>query len=153
MRNDFNSFCTICALFAMLELSTFELSPEFQSKRHVFHFVCGIAHCSEMIWFVLVKLFFSGKAQKFTEITLAESFYYINYRLSIITSKVCQTISVMREITLKIVNFDVLIHILSWRQQKHLCLFSLLRLFDQLFDVLNNWQSIIDVCCRKTLLM
>ena len=70
MRNDFNSFFTICALFAMLELSTFELGPEFQSKRHVFHFVCGIAHCSEMIRFVLVKFIYSEKTSKFDKITL-----------------------------------------------------------------------------------
>ena len=36
----------------------------------------------------------------------------------------------------KIVHLGILIHILSWRQQKHQCLFSLLRLFDELFDVI-----------------
>ena len=32
----------------------------------------------------------------------------------------------------------IFIHILSWRQQKHQCLFLLLRFFDKLFDAIND---------------
>ena len=45
--------------------------------------------------------------------------------------------------TLCFQRIGILIHGLSWRQQKHQCLFSLLRFFDKLFD--NNWRSILDV--------
>ena len=30
----------------------------------------------------------------------------------------------------------ILIHVLSWRQQKYKCLFSLLRFFDEFFDLI-----------------
>ena len=43
----------------------------------------------------------------------------------------------------KIVHFGILIHVLSWRQQKHKCLFWLLRLFDELFDVIIDVDSAI----------
>ena len=39
----------------------------------------------------------------------------------------------------KIVHFGILIHLLSWRKQKHKCLLWLLRLSDELFDVINDY--------------
>ena len=38
----------------------------------------------------------------------------------------------------KIVNFGILIHVLSWRQQKHKCLLWLLRFSDEPFDAINE---------------
>ena len=67
--------------------------------------------------------------------TIAESFYYVNYRSSIITSKNPHIISVMKIYTghwcfqknyiSKIVHFGIWIHALSCRQQKHQFMFSL----------------------------
>ena len=85
----------------------------------------------------------------------AESFYNVNYGLSIIKSKVCQIISVMK--TWRLVfpekwylknssfwHFDS--QFLSWRQHKHhLCLYF--NYWDYLTNFWrNNWRS------RKTLL-
>ena len=53
----------------------------------------------------------------------------------ILRQKNCQRISVMEKCFQRI---GILIHVLSWRQQKRHCLFSLLRFFDELFDVIIN---------------
>ena len=49
-----------------------------------------------------------------------------------------QSTSIMKTNTLCFQRIGILVHILSWRQQKHQCLFSLLRFFDELFDVIND---------------
>ena len=79
--------------------------------------------------------------------TMAESFYNSNYGPSIITSKVRQIISVMKTkitgVSRNIVCYGILIHGLSWRQQKHHCLCFCY--WDYLTNFwCNNWQSIVD---------
>ena len=82
----------------------------------------------------------------FTFRTLAESFYYVKYGSSIITSKIPSKIISNKNkktgVSRKIVCFGILIHVLSWRQQKHQCLcfhyWDFLTTFWR-----NNWQSII----------
>ena len=61
--------------------------------------------------------------------SIAESFYYVNHGSSIIVSKNLSnenknTLCFQRNYITKIVHFGILICILSWRQQKHQCLFS-----------------------------
>ena len=82
---------------------------------------------------------------------LAESFYYVKYGLSIITSKIPSKIlsneNKKTGVSRKIVCFGILIHVLSWRQQKHQCL--CFHYWDFLTNFWrNNWQSIIDVVKR-----
>ena len=83
---------------------------------------------------------------------IAEFLYYVNYGLSFITSKVRQIISVIKNKnwcfqkndTSKIVYFGILIHVSSWRQQKHQCLcFHYWYYLTNFWR--NKWQSIIDV--------
>ena len=64
---------------------------------------------------------------------LADSFYNVKNGSSIITSK---NVSNEKKHTLCFQRIGILIPVLSWRQQKHQCLFSLLRFFDELFDVI-----------------
>ena len=53
------------------------------------------------------------------EVMLAESFYYVKYGSSIITSKVSSKIlsneNIKTGVSRKIVCFGILIHVLSWR--------------------------------------
>ena len=68
---------------------------------------------------------------------LAESFYNVKNGSSIITSKSSsKNLSNENKHTQCFQKIGILIHVLSWRQQKHQCLFSLLRFFEQLFDVI-----------------
>ena len=116
-----------------------------------------------MIFSVLfvLTLFFSWDSLKGMSICslanlepIAESFYYVNYGSSFIMSKVRQIISVIKnknwcfqknDIS-KTVHFGILIHVLSWRQQKHHCL--CFHYWDYLSNIWrNNWRS------RKTRLM
>ena len=70
---------------------------------------------------------------------LAESYYNVKNRSSIITSKsLSKNFSKENKHTLCFQRIGILIHVLSWRQQKHQCLFSLLRFFDELFDVVKR---------------
>ena len=48
--------------------------------------------------------------------------------------KVHQRISVIKTNTIGFERIGILIHVLSWRQQKHQSFFSLLRFFEELFD-------------------
>ena len=83
----------------------------------------------------------------------AESFYYINYGSSIIMSKVRQIISVMKTLNTGVSREMILqkqciltfsFTFLSWRQQKHQCLFF--PYWDFLTNFWrNNWQSIFGV--------
>ena len=67
---------------------------------------------------------------------------------SFITSKISsknlfnQNISIIKTNTFddikKKVHFGIIVQFLSWRQQKHKCLFWLLRFSDKLFDVMND---------------
>jgi hypothetical protein len=75
----------------------------------------------------------------FAEVRIAESFYYVNYGLSIITSKVRQIISVMKAETLVFPEKLYLKYSSFWHFNSHFVLkttetpvfmFSLLRLFD-----------------------
>ena len=67
----------------------------------------------------------------------AESFYTVKNGSSIITSKsLSKNFSNENKHTLCFQSIGIFIHFLSWRQQKHQCLFSLLRFFEQLFDVI-----------------
>ena len=73
--------------------------------------------------------------------TKAESFYNVNYGSSIIMSKSSSKNLSNQNKHLwwsykKKVHFGILIHVLSWRQRKHKCLFWLLRFFDELFGVI-----------------
>ena len=69
----------------------------------------------------------------------AESFYNIKNGSSITTSKsLSKNLSNENKHTLCFQRIVILIYLLSWRQQKHQCLFSLLRFFDKLFDVIND---------------
>ena len=58
----------------------------------------------------------------------------------LLRQKVGQIFSVIKTNTFdditKIVNFGILINVLSWRQENQTCLFWLLRFFDELFDVI-----------------
>ena len=66
---------------------------------------------------------------------IAEVFYNVKNRLSFITSKsLSKNLSNENKHTLCFQRIGI--HVLSWRQQKHQCLFSLLRLFDKHFDVI-----------------
>ena len=84
-------------------------------------FFCGIGKFSETACCKNLKMY---------EIyPKAESFYYINYGSS------------------KIVHFGILIHVSSWRQQKHQCL--RFHYWDYLTNFWRyNWRSIIDVVER-----
>ena len=65
---------------------------------------------------------------------LTDSFYNIKNGLSIITSKSSsKNLSIDNKHTLCFQRIVILIQVLSWRQQKHQCLFSSLRFFDKLF--------------------
>ena len=65
----------------------------------------------------------------------AESFYNVKNGLSIITSKSSsKNLSNENKHTLCFQRIGILIHVLSWRQQKHQSFFSLLRFFEELFD-------------------
>ena len=82
--------------------------------------------------------------------TLAESFYYVKYGLWIITSKILSKIlsnEKKKGVSRKIVCFGILIHVLSWRQQKcqYLC-FNCWDFFTSFWR--NNWQSLFDVVER-----
>ena len=85
--------------------------------------------------------------------SLVESFYSVNYGLSIIMSNVCQIISVMKTKILvfpekwysKIVHFVILIHVLSWNiyftEKKHQ------QLFDRKIEVtLFDGVEVLDSC-------
>ena len=95
--------------------------------------------------------YFKWSIFKFSWNNFAESFYNLNYGLSIITSKVCQINSVMETERLvfpekwyfKKVHFSNLIHVLSWKQQRHQFFWYYLTNFWR-----NNWWSIIDVVER-----
>ena len=83
--------------------------------------------------------------------SIAESFYYVKYGLSIITSKIPSKIlsneNKKTGVSRKIVCFGILIHVLSWRQQKHQCL--CFHYWDFLTNFWhNNWRSIFDVVER-----
>ena len=71
-----------------------------------------------------------------------ESFTTSKTDRHLLHQKVLQKISVIKTNTFddikKIVHFGILIHVLSWRQKKHKCLLWLLRLSDELFDVIND---------------
>ena len=68
---------------------------------------------------------------------LAESFCNVENGSSIIMSKsLSKNLINENKHTLCFQRIGILIHILSWRQQKHQCLFSLLRFFEELFDVI-----------------
>mgnify|MGYP002044988931 CR=1 FL=1 len=74
--------------------------------------------------------------------SIAESFYYVKYGSSIIKSKIpSKILSKKTGISRNIVCFGILIHVLSWRQQKHKCL--CFRYFWR-----NNWLSIFDIVER-----
>ena len=64
---------------------------------------------------------------------LAESFYNVKNGSSIIASK---NVSNENKHTLCFQRIGILIPFLCRRQQKHLYLFSLLRFFDELFDII-----------------
>ena len=71
--------------------------------------------------------------------------------MSILRQKSCQTVSVMKikknGVSRKIVCSGILIHILSWRQQKNLCLcFHYWAVLTNFWR--NNWRSIFDVVER-----
>ena len=77
----------------------------------------------------------------------AESFYYVKYGSSIITSKILSNENKKTGVSRKIVCFGILIHVLSWRQQKHQCL--CFHYWDFLTNFWrNNWRSIFDVVER-----
>ena len=77
-------------------------------------------------------------------ISLSESFYYVKYGSSIITSKILSNENKKTGVSRKIVCFGILIHVLSWRQQKHMCFcFHYWDFFTNFWR--NNWQSIFDV--------
>ena len=68
--------------------------------------------------------------------SIAESFYNVKYGSSTITSESSsENLSNENKHSVFPVHFGILIHVLSWRQQKHQFLFSLLRFFE-LFDVI-----------------
>ena len=68
--------------------------------------------------------------------SIAESFYNVKYGSSTITSESSsENLSNENKHSVFPVHFGILIHVLSWRQQKHQCLFSLLRFSDELSDV------------------
>ena len=82
---------------------------------------------------------------------LAETFYYVEYGSSIITSKIPSKIlsneNKKTGVSRKIVCFGVLIHVLSWRQQKRQCLcFHYWYLLTNIWR--NNWWSIFDIVER-----
>ena len=68
----------------------------------------------------------------------------VRQKVSVIKTNTCDDIT-------KIVHFGILINVLSWRQQKHKCLFWLLRLFDKLSDVIIDSSSTIvsKIYCEK----
>ena len=79
----------------------------------------------------------------------AESFYYVRYGSSIIImskipSKILNNENIKTAVSRKI---GILVHVLSWRQQKHQCL--CFHYWDYLTSFWwNNWRSIIDVTER-----
>ena len=98
--------------------------------------------CPEMIAVGQVSIF------------LKKSFYYIKYGLSVITSKIPSKIISNKNkktcVSRKIVCFGILIHVLSWRRQKHQYLYF--HYWDFLTNFWgNNWQFIFDVAERLCL--
>ena len=68
--------------------------------------------------------------------SLAESFYYVKYGLSENSSEnLSENLSNKNKHSEFPENFSILIH-MSGRQQKHRCLFSLLRISDKFFDLI-----------------
>ena len=55
----------------------------------------------------------------------------VRQKISAIKTNTCDDIT-------KIFHFGIIIHVLSWRQLKHKCLFWLMRFSDELFDVIIN---------------
>jgi hypothetical protein len=81
----------------------------------------------------------------YANLLTAESFYYVKYGSSIITSKVLQ--KTLSNEDIKTVCFGISIHVLSWRQQRHKCL--CFHYWDFLTNFWrNNWRSIFDVVER-----
>ena len=71
---------------------------------------------------------------KFSD-SIAESIYNVKYGSSIITlESLSENLSNENKHSVFPVNFGILIHVLSWRQQKNKCLLWLLRFSDELFD-------------------
>ena len=86
-----------------------------------------------------------------TLFSIAESLYCVKYGSSINTSKILSKIlsneNKKTGVSRKIVCFGILIHVLSWRQQKHQCL--CFHYWDFLTNFWrNNWRFIFDVVER-----
>ena len=81
-------------------------------------------------------------------VSLAESFYNVKNGSSIITSKSSpKNLSNENKHTLCFQRIGILIHILSWRQQKHQCTAVFVFITEILWQTFwrNNWWSVFDI--------
>ena len=104
-----------------------------------------------LVWYVYDNTYNSivDYSQFISRVFLLSQLWIVNYNVKSLPNDLSNkniTLCVSREMIniTKIVHFGILINVLSCRQQNHQCLFSLLRLFDEIFWC-NNLQSIIDV--------
>ena len=108
-------------------------------------------HCFMLFRKYIHNVYKKWKCSEMQLHSITKSFYYVKYGLTIITWKVSRIFSVMKIKTLvfpeklyfKNSLFDILIQVLSWRQQKHQCL--CFHYWDYLTNFWQNiWQSIFD---------
>ena len=149
---DFDAFCFFIYMhsftFTVIIILYISERTEFTVKKVPFIFIS----CFYFIFIKWIPMSVKKRSSQslqfwFFLTTIAESFYNLNYGLSLIMSKFCQIISVMkihkdwcfqRNDISKIVHFGALIQGLSWRQQKHqfFCF--------HYWDYFTNFNAIID---------